>query len=203
MYFDAEQRCFCPCASGFPRRPCCCCNQRSEVNTQYPANNSHDVPDSRVPGEVRRFMLRRRAGFVPSGLGVTPSAPCAAVGCQTRGLIDIRRTRQITHMLTGQPCAGRDCRESRFCTLNRSRDPRARAPCAEGWVSDEKPDRYTRNRAGNSHVDRAAVCWARLQGCVAAQSRFCTLNRSRGSPSAPCAADRSGDGHAGLLAVES
>ena len=47
------------------------------------------------------------------------------------------------------------------------------------WMSDERPDRYTQNQADNSHVDRAAVCRTRLQGCVAAQSRFCTLNRSR------------------------
>ena len=99
--------------------------------------------------------------------------------------------------------AGCVAAQGRFCTgENRSRDPPS-APCAVGWVSDEKPDRYTRNRAGNSHVDRAAVCRARLQGYIAAQSRFCTLNRSRDSPSAPCAADGSGDGHAGLFAVES
>ena len=29
-------------------------------------------------GRVRKFVLRRRAGFVPPGLGITPSAPCAA-----------------------------------------------------------------------------------------------------------------------------
>ena len=122
-------------------------------------------------------------------------------GCQTRSLRKYRspygaRNQQITHMLmltdltdsrVSGEIAGCVAAQSRFCTgENRSRDPPS-APCAAGWVSDEKPDKYTRSQQITHMLTDSRVS-EEIAGCVAAQSWFCTLNRSRDSPSAPCAA---------------
>ena len=47
-------------------------------NSQNQADNSHDVPGSRVSGRGCKVVLRCRAGYAPSGLGITPSAPCVS-----------------------------------------------------------------------------------------------------------------------------
>ena len=50
------------------------------VSTQNQADNAHDVPGSSVPRRECKVVLQRRAGVVPTGLGVSLKAPCAANG---------------------------------------------------------------------------------------------------------------------------
>ena len=50
------------------------------VSTQNQADNVPDVPGSSVPRQECKVVLQRRAGVVPTGVGVSPSAPCAANG---------------------------------------------------------------------------------------------------------------------------
>ena len=70
----------CPQASGLPRAlPCAADGQRHDGYTQETGGlMTHMMYRQLCAGRVRKFVLRRRAGFVPPGLGITPSAPCAA-----------------------------------------------------------------------------------------------------------------------------